>query len=92
MIDYRKFELSLKRSAEQYENHQYVRPERSDLDREGIAESVIPAFRNLLRLPVDRSEEVSDRGAGRRGGTNSPKPVFRLAHENHLFESAWSNG
>ena len=44
MIQYDKFQLSLKRLAEQYENHQHGGPERSNLDREGIAESVIQRF------------------------------------------------
>ena len=44
MIDYGKFRLSLKRLKEQHENHQRRNPALSDLDREGIAESVIQRF------------------------------------------------
>ena len=41
MIDYDKFQLSLKRLEEQHDNHQHGSPDRSALDREGVAESVI---------------------------------------------------
>ena len=41
MIDYGKFRQSLDRLQEQYANHRRGDTERSKLDREGIAESVI---------------------------------------------------
>ena len=44
MIDYGKFRQSLQRLQEQYANHRRDDTERSELDREGIAESVIQRF------------------------------------------------
>ncbi len=72
MIDYGKFQLSLKRLAEQYENHQHGSPERSDLDREGIAESVIQRFETCYDC-LEGIEEVSDRGTRCRGSSQQPQ-------------------
>ena len=44
MIDYSKFRSSLKRLEEQHGNYRQGNPALSDLDREGIAESVIQRF------------------------------------------------
>ena len=44
MIDYDKFQLSLKRLEEQHDNYQQHDPSLSDLNREAIAESVIQRF------------------------------------------------
>ena len=44
MIDYTKFRSSLKRLDEQNGDYRQRNPALSDLDREGIAESVIQRF------------------------------------------------
>ncbi len=53
MIDYGKYRASLERLEEQYANHRRENPALSDLDREGIAESVIQRFERGLytKLP-----------------------------------------
>ena len=86
MIDYSKFRLSLKRLQEQHEN--YGRADffsLSDLNREAIAESVIQRFETCY----DCLWKVLKRHLTERLGVpdtpNSPKPVFRLAFENHLL-------
>ena len=86
-IEYGKLRLSLKRLEEQYGNHEHVAPERSDLDREGIGESVIHRFEvcydclwKVLRRYLTEELGVAEI-------SNSPKPVFRIAHENHLLAS-----
>ena len=87
MIDYGKFRLSLERLAEQHENHRRHDPALPALVREAIAESAIQRFKTcydclwkvLKRYLVEELGLVDIR--------NSPKPVFRLAHENNLFDS-----
>ncbi len=85
MIDYSKFRSSLKRLEEQHGNYRQGNPALSDLDREGIAESVIQRFETcydclwkVLKRYLIEALAVAD-------PPNSPKPIFRLAHENDLF-------
>ena len=85
MIDYGKFELSLKRLEERHANHRRDNPARPDLDREGIAESVIRRFGTcydclwkVLRRHLVERLGIAD-------PPNSPKPVFRIAFESQLF-------
>ena len=88
MIKYDKFRQSLKRLEEQNENYHRENPARSDLDREGIAESVIQRFEicydclwKVLKRYLTDELGVAD-------PPNSPKPVFRLGYENDLFSAA----
>ena len=87
MIEYGKFQLSPKRLEEQYDNHEYGRPDRSELDREGIAESVIQRFETcydcVWKVLKYLTEEL-----GVAETPNSPKPIFRIAHENQLLASS----
>ena len=53
MIDFSKFRLSLKRLVEQHENYQNLDVDVPVLIRDGISESVIQRFEDLLRLPVE---------------------------------------
>ena len=85
MIQYDKFQLSLKRLEEQYENHQHGGPERSELDREGIAESVIQRFETCYDCLWKVLKRYLTEELGVAEAPNSPKPIFRLAHENHLL-------
>ena len=80
MIDYSTFRSSLKRLEEQNGNHRQGNPALSDLDRDrGIPSSAS----RLLRLPVEGAERYLTLGVA--DTPNSPKPVFRLAHENDLL-------
>ena len=88
MIEYDKFQLSLKRLEEQYENHRHGGPERSKLDREGIAESVIQRFETCYDCLWKVLKRYLTEELGVAEAPNSPKPIFRLAHENHLLTSA----
>ena len=85
MIDYSKFRSSLKRLEEQNANYRRGNPALSDLDRESVAESVTRRFKicydclwNVLRRYLTHELGIA-------ATPNSPKPVFRLAHENDLF-------
>ena len=87
MIDYDKFRLSLKRLEEQYENHKNCDPALPEITREGIAESVIQRFETCYDClwKVLKRYLIEDLGVA--DPPNSPKPVFRLAHENRLLSS-----
>ena len=85
MIDYSRFRSSLKRLEEQNGNYWHGNPALTDLDREGIAESVIERFKKcydclwkVLKWHLNETLGVPD-------APNSPKPIFRLAHENDLL-------
>ena len=85
MIDYTKFRSSLKRLEEQHANYRQGNPALSDLDREAIAESVVQRFETcydclwkILKRYLAEALAVAE-------PPNSPKPIFRLAHENDLF-------
>ncbi len=82
MIDCGKFELALKCLEKQYANHRRESSVLSDLDREGIAESIIRCFKicydclwKALKLHLAECLGSADL-------PNSSKPVFRIAHEN----------
>ena len=85
MIDYDKFRMSLKHLEEQHENYRQRDDTLLELTQEAIAESTIHRFETcydclwkvLKRYLVDE--------LGLANVPNSPKPVFRLAHENGLF-------
>jgi nucleotidyltransferase substrate binding protein (TIGR01987 family) len=87
MIDYEKFEKSLKHLEAQLRNFSGAgeRPELLEIDREAIAESVVQRF----EVCYDCVWKVLKRYLGEELGIpvlpNSPKPLFRIAFENQLF-------
>ena len=85
MIDYGKLRSSLKRLEEQNGNFRQGNPALSDLDREGIAESVIRRFKTCYNHLWTVLKRYLTEGLRIPETPNSPKPVFRLAHENDLF-------
>ena len=87
MIDYGKFRSSLKRLKEQSENYNRPNPALSNLDREAIAESVIQRFETCYDCLWKVLKRYLTEALGVPDTPNSPKPVFRLAHENDLFGS-----
>ena len=87
MIDYDKFRLSLKRLEEQYENHRNFGPALPDITREGIAESVIQRFETCYDCLWKVLKRYLIEELGVADPPNSPRPVFRLAHENRLLSS-----
>ena len=85
MIEYDKFQMSLKRLEEQYENYRQTDHSLPDLTQEAIAESVIQRFETcfdclwkVLKRYLIEELAIAD-------PPNSPKGIFRLAHENSLF-------
>ena len=85
MIEYDKFQLSLKRLEEQYDNHQQGGPEHSELDREGIAQSVIQRFETCYDCLWKVLKRYLTEELGVAETPNSPKPIFRIAYENNLL-------
>ena len=88
MIDYGKFQLSLKRLEEQHENHRNQDPALSDLMREAVAESVIQRFETCYDCLWKILKRYLGEGLGLAEIPNSPKPIIRLAYENDLFASS----
>jgi len=87
MIDYSKFQKSLINLTLQYNNYlaSGQRTDLNDLDKEGLKESTIQRF----EICYDCLWKVLKRHLMEELGLpdvpNSPKPVFRLAHENKLL-------
>ena len=60
MIDYDKFQMSLKRLEEQHENYQQLDASLPELTQEAIAESVIQRFETCYDWPVEGIETIPD--------------------------------
>jgi nucleotidyltransferase substrate binding protein (TIGR01987 family) len=90
MIDYRKFQKSLKNLELQNANYQNVkyRDDLSELDKEGIAESCIQRFETCYDCLWKVLKRYLIEGLGIPEVPNSPKPIFHLANENKLFVSS----
>ena len=85
MIEYDKFQMLLKRLEEQYDNYRQSDDSLPELIQEAIAESVIQRFETcfdclwkVLKRYLIEELAIAD-------PPNSPKGIFRLAHENSLF-------
>ena len=87
MIVYDKFRLSLKRLEAQTENYQHNISSLSELNREGISESVIQRYETCYDSLWKVLKRYLTEELGVVDTPNSPKPIFRIAHENNLFTS-----
>ncbi len=85
MIDYGKFEKALQHLQAQFENYRNLDTSLPRLIQEAVAESVIQRFETtydcLWKVLKRHLVEV----LGIPEAPNSPKPIFRLAHENRLL-------
>lgn len=90
MIDYDKLKKSLKHLELQFENLQSskTRPELTDIDREGIAESVIQRFETCYDTLWKTLKRYLSEEIGLADTPNSPKPLLKLAGQNDLFASS----
>ncbi len=86
MIDYTKFLQSLERLQEQNKNYRTPSSALLELDREGIAESVIRRFEACYDCLWKILKRYLTEELGIAGPPNSPKPILRLAFENNLLE------
>ena len=88
MIQYDKFQQSLKRLEEQHQNHLREDVSRSELDRDAIAESVIQRFETCYDSLWKVLKRYLNEELGVADVPNSPKPLFRMANENKLLASS----
>ena len=90
MIEYDKFQKSLKHLELQFDNYRTLDKTQPELMQEAVAESVIQRF----EICYDCMWKVLKRYLLEELGIpeipNSPKPIFHLANENNLFASAIS--
>jgi len=89
MIDYDKLKKSLKHLELQFENLKRAvdRPELTDIDREGIAESVIQRFETCYDTLWKTLKRYLSEEIGLADTPNSPKPILKLAGQNDLFSA-----
>jgi nucleotidyltransferase substrate binding protein (TIGR01987 family) len=90
MIDYEKLQKALKHLELQFANYQMAqdRPELTELDREGIAESVIQRFETCYDTLWKDLKRYLIEEIGLADVPNSPKPIIKLAGQNELLASA----
>ena len=90
MIDYSSFQKSLKHLELQFANYRMAqdRQELTDLDREGIAESVIQRFETCYDTLWKHLKRYLIEESGLPDVPNSPKPILKLAGQNNLFTSS----
>ena len=86
-IDYDKLRQSLKDLEAQYVNYRNPAVLRSALDQEAVAESVIQRFETCYDCLWKVLKRHLIDALGVADPPNSPKPIFRLAHQNHLFRA-----
>ncbi|OGU01085.1 MAG: nucleotidyltransferase [Geobacteraceae bacterium GWC2_48_7] len=89
MIDYSNFQKALKHLELQFANYRIIqnRPELTDLDRDGIAESVIQRFETCYDTLWKHLKRYLIEEAGLAEVPNSPKPILKLAGQNYLLTS-----
>ncbi len=87
MIDYDKFQKSLKHLEEQHKNYINIeeKPFLTEIDKEGIAESVIQRFETCYDTLWKVLKRYLSEELGVPEVPNSPKPIFRIAADNKLF-------
>ena len=88
MIDYSKFQTSLKRLQEQHDFYLGLDQEYPDAIREGMAESVIQRFETSYDTLWKVLRRYLNEALGIPEVPNSPNPIFRIANENDLLESS----
>ncbi len=85
MIDYTKFERSLKRLEEQYENYRHLDPSLPRLMHEAVPESVIRRFETCFDSLWKVLKRYMAEELGIPDLPNSPRPLLRTANENNLL-------
>lgn len=89
MIDYDKLKKSLMHLEKQYNNYQSMdkRDNLSELDKEGISESVVQRFETCYDTLWKHLKKYLEEELGIPDVPSSPKPVLRLAHNNGIIEN-----
>ncbi|WP_321530049.1 nucleotidyltransferase substrate binding protein [uncultured Desulfuromonas sp.] len=87
MIEYDKFQKSLKHLEVQYENYSTIDKNLPELIQEAVAESVIQRFETCYDCMWKVLKRYLSEELGLPEVPNSPKPIFKIANENQLFAS-----
>ncbi len=89
MIDYDKFEKSLRHLEAQFNNYKTIddRDDLGVLEKEAIKESVIQRFETCYDTLWKTLKRYLNEELGFPEVPNSPKPIFQIAFENNLFTS-----
>lgn len=87
MIEYDKFQKSLKHLELQFENYSTMEEGLPELIQEAVAESVIQRFETCYDCMWKVLRRYLSEELGVPEVPNSPKPIFKLANENQLFAS-----
>ncbi len=85
MIDYSKFEKALKHLRVQFERYKTLDPSLPEFLQEAMAESVIQRFKTCWDCLWKVLKRYLEEAVGLPDVPNGPKPVLRLANENHLL-------
>jgi len=95
MINYDKFKKSLEHLEQQYNNYSKINERKNllPIDKEAIQESVIQRFETCYDTLWKQLKKYMEHDLGLVEIPNSPKPIFRLAYENKIFENIddWIN-
>lgn len=87
MIEYDKFQKSLKHLEVQFENYRFLDKNQPELIQEAVAESVIQRFETCYDCMWKVLKRYLMEELGIPEVPNSPKPIIRLGFENNLFAS-----
>jgi hypothetical protein len=89
MMNDDKFRKSLQQLVAQFNNYQKLaeRLDFTDLDKEGIAESVIQRFETCYDCICKHLKRYFIETLSLPEVPNCPKPIFRIAADNQLFKS-----
>jgi nucleotidyltransferase substrate binding protein (TIGR01987 family) len=87
MVEYDKFQKSLKHLELQFENYKALAPSQPELMKEAVAESVIQRFETCYDCMWKILKRYLVETLGIPEAPNSPKPVLRVAAVNDLFAS-----
>ena len=92
MIEYDKFQMSLARLEEQHANYRNLNASLPVLIQEAIAESVIQRFETCYDCLWKVLKRYLIEELGLADAPNSPKPIFKLAHQNDLLLHRLNSG
>ena len=93
MIEYDKFQMSLKRLEEQYENYRDPNASLSELIQEAIAESVIQRFETCYDCLWEGLETLPDRRIGPRRRAQQSQTHLEIGATRTICSPCrWSNG
>ena len=90
MIDYGNFSNSLKNLELQYENYLNLDEELSQLMKEAVAESVVQRFEICYETSWKTLRRYLQDELGLAEIPNSPRPTLRIADDNFLLASGFS--